>query len=241
MIMWDKAKRLFQEMQSLADSCLTFIDKEGLYVDSFYDGFGKIANRINDYHIDLTAGATKGVIISKDVNFVFKIPFFEDDCGTEFNYDYCDLEVFNYNKAKKNQLNQFFSRTAYFDTIKTEGGSRIPVYIQSKAIAFEDLYLYDEDDRILDKYYDRTVDKCPTKYLSQKANSYTGTYRLPLLWINDFIEIYGEDNFDNLGEFLDKYGINDLHRGNIGYDEDAFPIIFDFSGFHDYTDDSWNY
>lgn len=231
MIMWGKAKKLFQEIQSLADNCLTLIDEEGLFSDSFCDGFDNIAQKLNDFHIEIRTGATKGVIVPDDVNFVFKIPFLENEEGQEYRYDYCDLEVCHYLRAKNQCLDNFFCQTVYFDDIKTSCGSRIPVYIQAKATSFSDLYDYD----------DKMPWNYPRKYLTKKAATYTGTDRLPLLWISDFLEVYGEDNFDALGKFLDASDINDLHAANVGYNEDAFPIIFDFSGFHDYTDETWSY
>ena len=74
-------------------------------------------------------------------------------------------------------------------------------------------------------------------YYESKARSYTGTERLPLKWINDFIECYSEEEFDKLGKFLDAHDINDLHSGNVGYDENECPVIFDFSGYHDFSAD----
>ena len=50
------------------------------------------------------------------------------------------------------------------------------------------------------------------------------------LWIADFVEQYGKEEFRRLSLFLDEMSIGDLRDCNIGY-LDGAPILFDYSGF----------
>ena len=48
----------------------------------------------------------------------------------------------------------------------------------------------------------------------------------------EFMREYGEETYKKLGEFCKKYDINDLHCGNVGYDNGKIVLI-DFAGYHE--------
>ena len=63
------------------------------------------------------------------------------------------------------------------------------------------------------------------------------TFRVEVGWDTDFIyylfyEVYGEVFATKLINTLDRYGINDIHSGNVGIDtKTGNPIIFDYAGY----------
>ena len=49
-------------------------------------------------------------------------------------------------------------------------------------------------------------------------------------WIQSVLDLYGIEQFMNIGKFLDDYDVSDLHSENIGYIEKdgvEYPVIFD--------------
>ena len=221
-----RAIESFLKIQDAIQPGLQTIAESGVYDESFEYDFSEamcLMSKNDSYYVGVHMGVSKGVLVPDEEDFVFKIPFEADNCGELLTYDYCEVEVINYEAAKKAGVEKYFAITKFFDTFKTDDGVRLPVYIQEKITPFEEVNSWDAD-----KQY--------THYES-KANSYTGTERLPLKWINDFIECYSEDQFDELGRFLDAHDINDLHAGNVGYVENEYPVIFDFSGYHDLSAD----
>ena len=231
--MFEGALEMFREIQRVADICLEEVEKCGLNEESFETSFYNVVEELEyTYNLQMRHGISKGVLFDENYDFVFKFPFDENFDGYALTYDYCDLEALNYSHAIDNGVEKFFTKTCFFDTLKTSGGVRLPVYIQARVLPFESL---------------ASTSMTPVmakQYLQEKAESYTGTDRLPPIWISDFIDIYGEEGFDALGEFLDKFGINDLHGNNVGYTPDCLPIIFNFSGYDDFThttSSTWNY
>lgn len=219
-----KAIESFLKIQDVIQPGLQTIAENGLYSESFDYDFGEAVRNLSDEY-DVLYGVSKGVLVPVEGDFVFKMSFDGDDCGELFYYDYCNVELKNYEAAVREGVEKFFAITRYFDTFKTNDGVRIPVYIQEKITPFA--YATCSIGVSNEEY----------TYYENKARSYTGTERLPLRWINDFIECYSEAEFDKLGKFLDAHDINDLHSGNVGYDENEYPVIFDFSGYHDFSAD----
>lgn len=197
-------------------------------------------------------GISKLVLLIPHENFVIKIPFtgwFEEDeydsdyahwvdaiddddrgpepilenyyCPFEFANtpcitlpradDYCALEVAIYEDAVKEDVAQYFAKEWKVDQI-----NEISIYVQDRA------KMLDEDK------FDATV-------------SETTTTRCALLdlrcfnsmWIADFFEAYGEDEFIKLSKFLKKHRIHDLHAGNLGYIDDM-PVIIDYSCYREW-------
>lgn len=218
-----KAIESFLKIQNVIQSGLQTIAENGLYSESFDCDFNEAVQNLSDEY-SVCYGVSKGVLVPTEGDFVFKMSFDGDDCGELFYYDYCNVESKNYKEAVREGVERFFAITRYFDTFKTDDGVRIPVYIQEKVTPFIDAC-------------SMGVSNEEYSYYESKAKSYTGTERLPLKWINDFIECYSEEEFDKLGKFLDVHDINDLHSGNVGYDENKYPVIFDFSGYHDFSTD----
>ena len=195
--------------------------------------FMKKLQALDDNFI-LASGVSKVAIIPKEKNYVIKIPYYGVyrksngiKCFDPYfssiskSGDYCKSEEIIYNKAKANGLDTFFAEIEQIGTIKS-----IPIYVQRKAVIFEDVY-YPEDDEE-ENLNEREVSifkTITTKYSDLVEDEY-----LPLSWMKDFICSYGELAFDKLYNFLSDNNIQDLHSENIGYICEK-PVLVDFSGF----------
>ena len=195
--------------------------------------FMKKLQALDDNFI-LASGVSKVAIIPKEKNYVIKIPYYGKyrksngiKCLDPYfssiskSGDYCKSEEIIYNKAKANGLDTFFAEIEQIGKIKS-----IPIYVQRKAVIFEDVY-YPEDDEE-ENLNEREVSifkTITTKYSDLVEDEY-----LPLSWMKDFICSYGELAFDKLYNFLSDNNIQDLHSENIGYICER-PVLVDFSGF----------
>lgn len=195
--------------------------------------FMKKLQALDDNFI-LASGVSKVAIIPKEKNYVIKIPYYGKyrknngiKCFDPYfssiskSGDYCKSEEIIYNKAKANGLDTFFAEIEQIGKIKS-----IPIYVQRKAVIFEDVY-YPEDDEE-ENLNEREVSifkTITTKYSDLVEDEY-----LPLSWMKDFICSYGELAFDKLYNFLSDNNIQDLHSENIGYICER-PVLVDFSGF----------
>ena len=195
--------------------------------------FMKKLQALDDNFI-LASGVSKVAIIPKEKNYVIKIPYYgkyRKSNGIKCFYpyfssisksgDYCKSEEIIYNKAKANGLDTFFAEIEQIGKIKS-----IPIYVQRKAVIFEDVY-YPEDDEE-ENLNEREVSifkTITTKYSDLVEDEY-----LPISWMKDFIFSYGELAFDKLYNFLSDNNIQDLHSENIGYICER-PVLVDFSGF----------
>ena len=205
--------------------------KNGVYEDLdesqfYYDVVQPFADSYTKpYQYD--TGATKGVLLFKDLGFVIKIPFCRNsdtydeyyECCDYFTgadadngWDYCEAEAYKYNRAELEGLNECFAKCEKIAEI-----DGYPIYIQEYA----EIYRFMED-------------KTPhneeeTSQVSSICNS-KGFYIFNLDWLSDVFYYFGEKVFYKLLDFIDLVGINDLHDKNIGYIGDR-PVLVDYSSY----------
>lgn len=206
--------------------------------------------RNSNIHFTWENGATKLVLLPRDEDFVIKIPFTgywdEDDyesnmrsyeraedrgeepeeiIDTDFYYeftyasideddpecwDYCRLECAIYEKAAAAGLARYFAKEeiiGYLDDF-------FPIYAQEKVSAFSKVYDKDIGQRTSKRCEELNVD-C-----------------IHSMWVHDFFEIYGEEEYVKLANFLKEEDLWDFHGGNIGY-RNGKPILMDYSGYND--------
>ena len=201
------------------------------------------------------SGVSKLVLIFKGLDFVVKIPFtgstyydehYDEDTEewvsneepTEeyFNlenapdcvldrfskdcWDYCDIECDRFHLASDVGLSDCFAKTEFLGWV-----NHIPVYIQQRAIMFQD-----DEAR-------NSRDSSGIEYDSEENVSKVDTLREKTdLWVDrdwtlDFIHYYGETVFEKFAEFCKKWDIEDLHNGNIGY-VGGRPCLVDYSSWY---------
>jgi hypothetical protein len=194
----------------------------------------KVLYRIKDkLNYEFFSGATKMVLLFKELDRVIKIPFngdwyseWDDDkdeeedqfcfyeCASEeCSWDYCNLEVNIWEAANKIGLGECFAKTERIGFI-----NGYPVYAQEKCMTWS----YHKTSR---QYSKEKIQEVKDYFKSDSHYYCFNEY-----WLSDFLDYYGQEMFDKFCEFIDDRGINDLHNGNIGYAGDR-PVLIDFSGF----------
>ena len=131
-------------------------------------------------------------------------------------WDYCELESHIYSLAVKEGLGAYFAEEGLLGEI-----DNTPVYYQTRCVPMDTIH----------------INRTSEEFKRKKAIStvYCKEHKIPCfneVWIADFIELYGGDEFKRLDSFLERYDIGDLRACNIGY-LDGAPILFDYSGYRD--------
>lgn len=174
-----------------------------------------------NYNVIIKHGGTKLVFIfytNNDIakHYVVKIPF-----ASETNY--CDIEVKNYMEIcnKYNEYKKYFAEcwhAADIGVFDRDGFERnIPIYIMERADV-------DESEVSARSY----------SYINCNCNS-DDDYFLYLEEdeevMNCFMESYNIEEGRNVFSIFEEIGINDIHKGNIGF-KNNYPVIIDYSGYY---------
>lgn len=167
-------------------------------------------------------GATKGVLIFKDLGFVIKIPFSMSDgeelCGADEGntcWDYCSQEENRYRLAKENRLQNIFLKTSLIGKIED-----YPIYIQLFA---EPLSCIHENSHFSSTKEDRAIVK---DIIEENNYDYIDSW-----WEADIFTVYGGKYYKKFKKFVKEAHIRDLRDANIGY-IGLKPVIFDYAGYN---------
>ena len=182
-----------------------------------------ICNLKKVYNFSIEFGTYRHTFIFDDCDWVLKIP---RKIG-EHNYNDCEIEVMVYKLAEKYGLHHFFAPAAQLASFSCSLGE-IPIYVMKKVVVDEDRVsdhfysLYDEDsedEEDVSEWYENNFDEIDAT-------------------MQAFVDYYGGAEADILQNFLNKVDINDIHSGNVGYDEDDNLIIIDYAGYS--SEDYWD-
>lgn len=182
-----------------------------------------IRNLEKVYNFSVESGTYRYTFIFDDCDWVLKIP---RKIG-ERNYNDCEIEVLVYKLAQKYGLHHFFAPAAQLVSFNCSLGE-IPIYVMKKVVVDEDRVsdhfysLYDgesEDEDDVNEWYADNFDEIDAT-------------------MQAFVDYYGGAEADNLQNFLNNIHINDIHSGNVGYDEDDNLIIIDYAGYS--SEDYWD-
>lgn len=206
-----------------------YFDEE-LTEDNFFDNV--IEHLPKNISFKFFSGATKLVILFPGADYVIKIPFngqytYNADDELIFwefengsfgrTWDYCLGEVEQYERAKKEGLENFFAKTEFIGYV-----SGHPIYVQERATIYEEVA--QEKDRQKNSWERRKSarDLCD----SNGYSCFNG------LWISDLQDYCGgpdDELFCSFMDYVTDY-ISDLHMGNVGY-IDGKPVLVDYAGF----------
>lgn len=128
-------------------------------------------------------------------------------------WDYCEAEVWLYNKAVQEGVDICFAETRLLGYIAGH-----PIYTQTCANIFGNL-------STTRKPYSKEAIAS-----TKEACSRIDGWCFNVVWLTDFILYFDDDMFQKFMEFIKKYGILDLHNGNVGYIDDV-PVLVDYSGY----------
>ena len=173
-----------------------------------------------DLEFEYDSGATKGVIIPLDADYVIKFPLYTT--RGEGPVDFCAREVVVYEEAKKFGLNHMLAAVQVFKF------DDIPyyVYVQEKADVNtdenEDILLTYSSNQIAQEDYDN----------EDERNSAAWDYMHEMPVEDCIYAIFGEYNkyASQLVDLFLDMNINDIHSGNFGYNG-GHPVLIDYSGY----------
>ena len=182
-----------------------------------------ICNLKKDYDFSIEFGTYRHTFIFDDCDWVLKIP---RKIG-EHNYNDCEIEVMVYKLAEKYGLHHFFAPAAKLASFNCSLGE-IPVYVMKKVVV--------DEDRVSDHFYslydgDSGDEEDVSEWYENNFDEIDATMQA-------FVDYYGGAEADILQNFLNKVDINDIHSGNVGYDEDDNLIIIDYAGYS--SEDYWD-
>ena len=176
------------------------------------------------YNFSVESGTYRYTFIFDDCDWVLKIP---RKIG-EHNYNDCEIEVMVYKLAEKYGINRYFAPAAQLVSFNCSLGE-IPVYVMKKVFV--------DEDRVSDHFYslydgDSEDEDDVNEWYANNFDEIDATMQA-------FVDYYGGAEVDILQKFLNNIHINDIHSGNVGYDEDDNLIIIDYAGYSsvDYWDE----
>lgn len=221
-----------EELEEILNALQYCYFGENCDIDFYYDVVEPFTDH---YHkpFSYDKGATKGVLIFEQLNFVIKIPFtssgdeeeyynedgernydsYEYFCGADADeeWNYCEAEAIKFTRAKEEGLGICFAETRKITEIDC-----YPIYIQE----FAKIFSYGESKH--------------TKEDETKVNSICNSKDFSVFnleWLSDALVFFGEEIFYKLVDFIKRLGINDLHNANLGYINDR-PVLVDYSSFN---------
>lgn len=256
--MTEKVSRMIKALQDLSAELLCATEED--YIDKIIP---YLEQECNDFEWSYDAGISKFVIIIRGEDQVIKVPFHQlfeaEDYDADLSYynsgeapedmeepkeenyyhsfyeacniklineddllefkgdDYCEVECALYLKADEENLGQYFAS----ETWVADAGDTC-IYLQQRVTPFEAQYD--------NPWRNRTMEQnMATKRHCEKL----GVRCFNAVWIEDFFDAYGDQEFQRLGKFLEHYGIYDFHDGNLGY-YNGLPILLDYSDFNEW-------
>lgn len=179
-----------------------------------------------DWDWDMCAQAVENETTIDDFLYDFEyatvhgatVEFLQENEDLLTGSDYCALETCYYKLAVEEGLSDYFAEEEYLGDL-----GFYPVYIQQRAMPFNAFY------EIEDKSKEATARLASTRNRCKEIKCYC----FDDLWVSDFFDMYGEEEFKKLDRFLHRFDIGDLRRANIGY-VDGRPILFDYAGYNEW-------
>lgn len=202
-------------------------DRGGYYGSRFrklYDWYDKKNSALDRIGVRITNGETKLVIIDRHIpNWVVKLCF-KDNC---FGKDYCEREADFYRSACEVDLGQFFAASYYVCEV-----AGYDIYAQEYAEPNDDVF-----SESFSEYVKNNFD--------YSREDYEDEYEYDEAIMDAVYDMDDEDRINaifegvapawkiaDLVDFIQGYGINDLHSGNWGMTRDYRVVVFDYSGYY---------
>lgn len=163
-------------------------------------------------------GASKGVFLNAEWDFVVKIPYF----GEDDEHDHCALEYEAYLDICKHYplCIDLFAKIEFLGWY-----GEIPVYVQERIDESFNDFMYDHYEEARNQTYaelDRNED------FVNVCDKVRGS-RLQSAFAYQILKTFGMAVLENLALWIVKTGQNDLHNSNVGF-KGKNPCIFDFAG-----------
>lgn len=226
--MMEKARErwteIFNTLCSSFGSFYDFIDNPcGSYFDDWSREF-EGSELYEDYEGELSwdSGISKACFSFENENYVIKIPF--DDVSE----DYCEREAQMFVKAEENGVDEYFAETKKLMTYVYDNSFSVDVYISARANMDYDLMSDMIDSYSHHNEFDPEVAEGEDEETFDTLYSMNGS-SFPA--VKDVFEGSYPNGLEDLWNFIIRLGINDLHRGNVGFTINDKPVFIDYSGY----------
>lgn len=174
-------------------------------------------------NLEFDYGASKFVFTRPEWNYVIKIPRTEAIERNDF-VDYIDLEVKNYEVAKKMGIEKILMPNTCVGWINYHGKT-VKIYQQQKYT--RSWWLFDEELACILKkrmhYNWNEIHKI-------KRNFFDYGEGLGDAWVGRIVQLYGMNFLRKVAEWTNKCAIDDLHSTNYGVLGHK-PVIIDYAGY----------
>lgn len=184
------------------------------------DFFDETVSFLEDkYCCEIFYGTSRTVFVFRKLKWVLKIPRKKQGVND------CDIEELVFQLAKREGLERFFAKPAKF--LYERDYEVLPVYVMKKAETNEERVsehfysYYDmdcEDDAFIEEWFQKNF---------EEEQAVKAAFR----------DYYGERVMNVLYDFLSTLGINDIHCGNVGYDDEDNLVFIDYAGYNNRYDD----
>lgn len=197
-----------------SDSRLKFAEFVERPLSLHFDTFMDILNFYGEGKIVADRGVSKGVIIFDDLDWVVKFPLGVSSSSGRPVIDYCAKEYDVYTKALENGLESLFA----------------PIYFLERYFGV-DVYVMEKVEVDPDRIYSEHFDSWASISTATKGRHRLNFFEKHEMAITLF-DYHDESLIDKFIDFCNNEGVNDLHGGNMGYNEDDDLVLIDYSGFY---------
>lgn len=178
---------------------------------------------MKEYQFFISSGASKMCFVpAKAANFdwVIKIDFMRKSrAGSRFADGYVRKEAEYFKEACERGIEEYFAATYYVDTIQDA------TFVLQEYCHEADIW--SEFDSYVRSYMSRSFDEDEEDYNDRVSGE--------ISYLGDTDRIYAalgtSDKVDDLIEFVNTRGINDLHEENWGMNSECNIVMIDYSGF----------
>lgn len=194
--------------------------------------------------MEVVFGATRGVIVPTDASIPWVAKF--DVEGDEVEEGLCEREATMFAAAEQCGVANYFAPMHYLGTYRTVGLD-LPYDVAQDFVeeygdeGYEEMAEFQHKEEFvisISLYGMEYAEEIGAWSFETDPQLYTYIERNPSP-ISDkyeeigeeFVRLYGEEEYERLAQFCCEKGINDIHYGNIGYVGDRLVLI-DYAGYY---------
>lgn len=189
--------------------------------------------------IILTSGSTRGCLIDENYDWVVKFNLFEEEVNF---YDWCQQECDVFSLARKLKYDKYFSEVIFLGFYCAEVNAIPTDYSRQDFEEVERMY----QDAAIEEYENLTIriplyayhkESRDTQIISSRKTQSRLVQKSPLTERDpsigsNFIEKYGEKEFNEFSTFLRAIRCDDLHGKNAFFNIEGNFKIIDYAGYH---------
>ena len=191
--------------------------------------------KLNNLKVSYYYGASQLVFIeNKDTaNRVYKLPF--DGMMREWSEYNKQIDDYDWHEEWEDYNTNYTAKTLeLYNYAIEEGVNEFFADIKEEAFSFNHCIIYSQAFVVpISEQTKSTHSSEDSLNKAKKIKKEKEYIPFTIDWVAVCIEMYGEDRFNQLIDFINKYDIDDLHQNNYGYTRNGKPMILDYAGFNE--------